>query len=73
MANTDNINPKNILPVSPIKILAGWKLYFKKPKAAPAKAMELYITNEFALLKMPMRNNTNDMKNTVHGLPNNNI
>ena len=32
---TATINPKNILPVSPIKMLAGLKLYFKNPRVDP--------------------------------------
>lgn len=32
---TDMINPKNIEPVSPINILAGWKLWIRKPAVDP--------------------------------------
>ena len=33
------MNPINMLPVSPIYILAGWKLYLRKPIRLPVKAM----------------------------------
>jgi len=32
------VNPRKRLPESPIKILAGLKLYRKKPRVAPARA-----------------------------------
>ena len=32
-------NPKNSAPVSPIKSFAGLKLYGRKPKHAPARAL----------------------------------
>ena len=34
---TPNVNPMNMLPVSPRKMLAGLKLYRKKPRHAPMK------------------------------------
>ncbi len=34
------IKPINILPVSPIKIFAGLKLYLKNPRQDPARAMD---------------------------------
>ena len=33
-----SINPKNVAPVSPIKVFAGLKLKGKNPKHAPANA-----------------------------------
>ena len=39
-----NVNPRNMLPESPIKILAFGKLCFRKPKHAPAKASERIAT-----------------------------
>jgi hypothetical protein len=33
-------NPRNILPVSPMKIFAGLKLYRRNPKQLPAKAAD---------------------------------
>ena len=36
-ATVARVNHRNILPESPINILAGLKLYLRKPKLAPAK------------------------------------
>ena len=39
-----NVNPRNMLPESPMKIFAFGKLCFKNPKHAPAKANERIAT-----------------------------
>ena len=40
-ASAANTNPKKRLPQSPMKILAGLKLYLKNPKALPAKIIAI--------------------------------
>ena len=40
IAITTDMSPISIDPVSPINILAGVRLYFKKPNIAPAMANE---------------------------------
>ena len=44
---TDNVasmKPRNVAPVSPIKILAGFILYGKKPRHAPKSAERMIAT-----------------------------
>ena len=38
-ATAASMNPINMLPQSPRKMEAGWKLYRRKPRQAPASAM----------------------------------
>ena len=40
-ATTAIVYPRSMLPVSPMKILAGLKLYCKNPKAAPDIATKI--------------------------------
>ena len=45
------INPRNVLPVSPIKIDAGLKLYTRKPRVAPNIIKHRVTSKPFSLFK----------------------
>ena len=44
-AKTANVNPKNVLPTSPMKIFAGGQLKAKNPRVDATKDIETIYTN----------------------------
>ncbi len=59
------LNPRKRLPVSPIKILAGKKLYFRKARLDPIKIIEEKVMIGL-FFKRPTANNTNA---TIKAIP----
>ena len=63
------IKPKNNAPVSPMKILAGLKLYGKNPKPAPATAAVRIATLELLLISVSARSDMEAIDDTPTAKP----